>query len=71
MKQSNNVFYHISKKYLDKKVTLTPKVPESALINKEGNIPRICVSDDPLLCVRSVMSNPKIQVRNFIEFKKN
>lgn len=47
--------YHISAKYLGITPTLKPKLPQNALISKEGNIPRVCFSDDLALCVKSIL----------------
>lgn len=35
-------------------LTMTPRVPETCLISKEGNIPRICVSTHLYYCLRSI-----------------
>lgn len=55
-------YYHISKTYLGKEYLFTPRIPQSSLISVEGNIPRICVSDNILKCIRSMtgMHSPDI-----------
>jgi hypothetical protein len=54
--------YHLSKKDLGLDVILKPKVPESSVISKEGNIPRVCVSNSLLLCLRSIVGCHAIMV---------
>ncbi|MFA6198861.1 MAG: hypothetical protein WC679_00390 [Bacteroidales bacterium] len=55
------MFFHISKIDLGDKVTLTPRLPDSAVISIEGNQKRICVSTSPLYCFRSItgMRSPR------------
>lgn len=62
------MFYHVSKKDLGSVVTLIPKVPESSLISKEGNIPRICVSTHIYFCLRSITggSSSKFNVNEIL-----
>lgn len=54
--------YHLSKTDLGQDVILKPKVPESSVISKEGNIPRVCVSNSLLLCLRSIVGCHGIMV---------
>lgn len=60
------MFFHLSKFDLGDSVILTPKVPESSLISKEGNIPRICVSSDVWLCICSIISVEKPSIRDLM-----
>ena len=56
------MFFHISKIDLGNTVTLTPRLPDSAVTKIEGNQKRICVSTSPLFCLRSISGTrqPKI-----------
>lgn len=49
------MWFHISKKFLGNKVTLTPNVPDSANSFEEGNIPRICVGDTIFKCLLGIV----------------
>jgi hypothetical protein len=60
------MFYHVSKKYLGNTVTLTPKVPGTALITEEGDIPRICTSKNLLGCIRGIVSIKNVTVGQFL-----
>lgn len=60
------MYYHVSKRYLGEKVVLTPRVPETALINEEGDIPRICTSKTLLGCVRGIVSHSLVAVKDFL-----
>lgn len=65
-------WYHISLKYFNDNPVLNPKVPESACVENEGNIPRICVSDNILFCLRSIISTNHIRPIDILyEFKKD
>lgn len=61
-------FYHASKKFLGNAFTFTPRIPETALISKEGNTPRVCVSTHAFLCIRSIISHDPISVSDLTEF---
>lgn len=53
------MWFHVTKNYLGKEIILKPHAPESDCIrNTEGDIPRICVSDDIFLCLRGIIGNP-------------
>ena len=60
------MFYHVSKRYLGNTVTLTPKVPGTALITEEGDIPRICTSKNLLGCIRGIVSIKNVTVGKFL-----
>lgn len=54
------MFYYVPRNYLGKTVTLVPKVPETAHVDEEGNIPRICVCPSALnaqLCQKFTISS--------------
>lgn len=61
--------YHLSKTYLGDKVTLTPKVPDSACFEDEGDIPRICFSTNVFYCVRGIIGCKRIRILGLVEFK--
>lgn len=48
------MWYHISDNYLGEIVIFKPRVPRTAAIKEEGDIPRICVSDSLYYCVKSL-----------------
>lgn len=56
------MFYHLSKKHLGNDMIFEPRLPDSALIKTEGNIPRICVSSDIFLCIRSIISSKNVKI---------
>lgn len=60
-------YFHISKKDLGDKVVLKPKIPESALPSKEGNIPRICVCPKIYNCIEAIVSVRRPTVGDFIQ----
>lgn len=60
------MFYHISKKDLGVNVKFTPRVPDSALVSIEGNIPRVCVSSSLLGCIRGICGTNKVTVSDII-----
>ena len=49
-------FFHISRFDLGETVTMEAKLPWSCILDKEGNIPRICVSPIIHHCLRAVSS---------------
>lgn len=53
-------FYHVSKIDHGEEFEFIPRVPETAILNKEGNIPRICVSTKIFYCLRSICSNREL-----------
>lgn len=59
-------WYHLSKSFLGDNIILQPKVPESAVVEIEGDIPRICVSSHILKCLRSLISTKKLFDENII-----
>lgn len=64
--KNTQYWYHISKIFLGDNIILQPKVPESAVIEIEGDIPRICVSSHILKCLRSLISTKKLFAENII-----
>ena len=66
------MWFHISKKFVGKNKTFMPKVPESALKDEEGNIPRICVSDSLYRCLLGLIGYSQLRSYMFsAEFKEN
>ncbi|MDD5151922.1 MAG: hypothetical protein PHC28_15825 [Flavobacterium sp.] len=66
------MFFHISRSDIGEEVILTPRLPPSAIISQEGNIPRICVSPNPLYAIRSITGTKKPRVYDILsEFKDN
>lgn len=55
------MWFHISKKFLGNKITLTPKVPDSAQLHIEGDIPRICVSSSIYKCLCGILGNGRLR----------
>ena len=49
-------FYHLSKSKLPDGELIQPRIPQSAVVETEGNIPRICVTDDIILALQSICS---------------
>lgn len=49
-------FYHLSKSKLPNGELIQPRIPKTAFIQTEGNIPRICVTDDIILALQSICS---------------
>lgn len=47
-------YYHISKTDLGEKFRFTPRVPRSAIIDDEGDIPRVCVSSKIVNCIDAI-----------------
>lgn len=60
------LFYHVSKKDHGPLFKFKPKLPESAIIPKEGNIPRVCVSPEIFYCLRSISSNKNLYSMDII-----
>jgi hypothetical protein len=56
------LFYHVSKKDLGESVVLEPRIPETGLVEEEGNIPHVCVSTTVFHCLRSILA---VQAKNF------
>lgn len=64
------MWYHVRREYLGKAPIIQPKVPEAVSENvtcgaEEGNIPRICVSDNIFKCFRGIMG---IEIPRTIDF---
>lgn len=60
------LFYHVSKKDHGLTFKFKPKLPESAIIPKEGNIPRVCVAPEIFYCLRSIGSNKHLYSMDII-----
>ena len=66
------MYYHVSSCFLGKDVTLKPQIPVSADEMEEGNIPRICVTEDIFYCMRAIIGCAKPSMRDFkMQFKEN
>ena len=63
---NKNVWFHITNKYIGKKPILNPHNPKDNE-HDEGNIPRLCVSDSILKCLRAVIGSEKLEVFDVIE----
>lgn len=61
----NCTYIHLSKKKLPNNETLEPRLPAHAASN-EGDIPRICVTDNFYYAVRSIISGNSVKVKDFI-----
>ena len=60
------MWFHVTKDYLGKEVVLKPHAPESECIrNSEGDIPRICVSDNIFLCLKGIVGNSVLTSLHF------
>lgn len=55
-------FYHISRKNHGNVFTFVPRVPDSAVVEREGNIPRVCVAPSLYCCIASIVSGKDIKV---------
>lgn len=65
------LFFHLSRKDLGQKFKFEPKIPESALISKEGNIPRVCVCSEIFYCMRAIVSSKVLLLSSlFLEFEE-
>ena len=63
-------YFHVSKRYLGETVTFKPKIPETSIIDIEGNIPRICVSDKVFRCLCSIVSSYPFNISDLLyEFR--
>jgi len=65
------MFFHVSRSYLGKKKVFIPKVPENSLVHIEGNIHRVCVSDNLYFCLRSIIGLSEPKYVAFREFSEN
>ena len=61
------MYYHVSRNDLGISVIFTPKVPSSAIIEREGNIPRICVSSHIVLCLKAIIGNKQPTVDDILQ----
>lgn len=60
------MWYHVTPEYIGKSIILNPHVPTNANTDREGNIPRICVSDSIFKCLRALKGR---EFLNSIDFK--
>ena len=51
----NKKFLHLSKSDLGAKFKFIPRIPSNAIMDEEGDIPRICVSTNLYDCVRGIL----------------
>ena len=65
------MWFHVTKKYLEDEVTLIPSVPQNALTDAEGDIPRICVSTSVFKCLRGLKGRENIYKEDFKNFTEN
>lgn len=56
------MYYHVSKIDRGEEFVFKPKLPESALISKEGDIPRICVCSNVYFCLRAITSSSSLSL---------
>lgn len=64
------MFYHITTEdFWSKSILLNPRVPDTQYFG-EGNIPRICVSDSIMGCLRSILSTRKIIAIELLEYSR-
>ena len=61
----NDYWFHISTKFIGNNPIFIPKAPDTAT-KKEGNIPRICVSNSIYECLRSVCGIKHPTVRDLL-----
>lgn len=61
----NKKFLHVSKHDLGEKFKFTPRIPENAVLDYEGDIPRVCVSTNLYDCVRGVLGEAEPVVADF------
>ena len=54
------MFYHVSMKDMGERFRFIPKVPSSAIVPKEGNVPRICVCPEVFYCLRAISGQKKL-----------
>lgn len=65
-------FKHVSKMDLGDSAVFTPRVPETALVSIEGNIPRVCVSPSVGRCIHSIISSRVTHAWDLLyEFRSN
>ena len=67
------MWFHISSDDLGASFLFTPRIPDSAVVSKEGNIPRICVCSDIHSCLMAITGVGKVGIplRDLVfEFKK-
>lgn len=65
------MWYHVTK-YLGKQVTLKCNVPSgSSLLDVEGNIPRICVSDTIFFCLRATLGGTILKLQDMLSYYDN
>ena len=66
------MYYHTSSNFLGKDVMLKPQIPVSADKMEEGNIPRICVTEDIFYCMRAIIGCKNPSIKDFkTQFKEN
>ena len=67
------MWYHVTKSYRGKVAVMTPRLPRdgnSNLIKYEGNIPRICVSNDIFRCLLAIHGTEEL-VSDKLYFTEN
>lgn len=60
------MWYHVSKRFLGNEFVFKPKLPETAVIEREGDTPRICVSDSIAKCLRAIDSGDNLTLKSII-----
>ena len=67
-----NLFYHVSKIDHGEVFTFKPRLPSSALVNNEGNIPRVCVCTEIFYCLRAITSGEYLRISHLVaELQRN
>jgi len=67
------MWYHVRREFTGKKPTIKPSIPKAAeeynwCRSEEGDIPRICVSDTVLNCLRGIMGIEKPAMDDFKKY---
>lgn len=65
------MWYHVTPTYLGKCVMLQPRVPENANTDREGDVPRICVSDTVFKCLRALKGREYLCSNDFSTYEEN
>lgn len=61
-----DMFYHVTKQDHGFLFKFKPKLPETALISKEGDILRVCVCPTIFYCLRAITSNHELLISDLV-----
>lgn len=59
------LWYHVSNEFIGYTPILEPRIPDTVLMN-EGNIPRVCVSNNIYFCIRSKVGREDLRAYDLL-----